>query len=269
MLLYILMIASAVGMFYANIEYRRKGVVWGRPVAGVLGAITLGLALFKIYSVINQPNRIRETIIAREKDYFYSTMSFLGDYLATNFSGHRVLLISNPVVESNREQQEEMMNRLEATMGEKLNILARRSPLKLDVDAVLDESEGTEAEGLVFTADSFDLMQSMHPECNLIVSLIGLPRDYKNMKFWSMNPLERPKLVVMFGDTYELKNAITMGYIAAIITYNRAYRPKIDDVIPPDYKEAFNKRFILITKDNVDEIVQEFPGIFMADDDSE
>ena len=40
-MLYAFMIIFAIGMFWANWQYKAKGATWGRPLAGLFGVLAL------------------------------------------------------------------------------------------------------------------------------------------------------------------------------------------------------------------------------------
>jgi hypothetical protein len=259
---YVLMIIAAAGMFYANAQFKSKGVPWGRPVAGILGLITVALAVTHIASILGQSEKRRQKIVDKDLNYANATMGYLGRYLAENFAGDRILLITSPGSEASQERHDFMVKQFEQALAGKLVILAEEKP-GTSVAAALggDHTQGD----FIFTPESFDYMVKLHPECNLVVSLIGLPNNLKELKFWHMKPEKRPKLVVAFASVYELKTAIKMGFISAAITYNRSFKPNIAEELPDDADELFNQRYLLIDKKNIDRIATENPNMFMKE----
>jgi len=79
------------------------------------------------------------------------------------------------------------------------------------------------------------------------------------MKFWTMK--KRPDLALASGSVYELKKAIAGKAIVAAVTYN----PKAvyDEKPPPaDLDAAFDKRYLLVTPDNVLTVAGEYGDLF-------
>jgi hypothetical protein len=119
-------------------------------------------------------------------------------------------------------------------------------------------------EDMYFTAENFDAMVEQHKSCDMIVTLIGLPMDMQAMKFWHIDPAERPKLVVAFGSVYELMAPIEADFVSAAVSYNPKYEYDEKEEVPEDYTEAFNRRYLLIDAANIKQIHAENPGMFMV-----
>ena len=113
-------------------------------------------------------------------------------------------------------------------------------------------------------AANFDAMLKRHPECNLIISLIGLPMDVENMEIWDAEETPetpKPKIALMDANIYNLKAAISSGIVIGTVTYSPA--AKYDESKPPaDIKQAFDKRFLLVTPENVEAIATQHTGLF-------
>ncbi len=256
MALYFLMILSAGGMIWANGKYKKDSAAWGRPLAGMCGILTLSFALVKIVSVFTASEKQQEMIADRELTYAHSTMQYLGSYIATNHPGARILLIKKPVSAALQARQEIMMRGLKKGLDGKSLILAKKTPGEPLTPGAPIEIES------VYTAEWFNGVVKSHAECNLILSLVGLPWDLDKLEIWGMEPEQRPKLVTAFGSVSALKLAIKGDFITAAVTYNRTYRNNVNVPVPADVTEAFNARYVLINKENVDQIDQENPGTF-------
>ena len=238
------MLFSAVGMLFANHQYNSRGVVWGRPLAGLLGIVTVSLTTAKIIMILSLPIESRGLIIKKDQDYLNSAVEFLGDYIATNYPGSKIVTITEPITERNHKQHEATMTFLQkglAGKAETLNIESVLIKSKNDND----QDPHFSVEDVEFNALAFDLMTARHPKSDLIISFLNLPQDYYDMKFWTIPSEKRPKLIMVLGDPYELKNAIEFGYISAMITTNPKYSPASQQEIPKDYRELFHQRFVV------------------------
>ena len=113
-------------------------------------------------------------------------------------------------------------------------------------------------------AVNFDAMLKRHPECNLIISLIGLPMDVENMEIWYAEETPetpKPKIALMDANIYNLKSAISSGIVIGTVTYSPA--AKYDESkAPTEIKQAFDKRFLLVTPENVEAIATQYTGLF-------
>ena len=261
---YVLITLSTLGMLYAHRQYNVNGVIWGRPLAGLLGVLIVFLAGVKIILVVNDSSRSTRMVVKREQKYLDSMTEFLGAYIATNYPSGKILLITNPITEKNKRKHRRMVSLLENSFAGKATIIGTESPLRPRADAP-NRRDDTLAGNNELTGLSFDLMVERHPQSNVVISFLDLPKDYHEMNFWSIAPERRPKLVVVLGNPYEFRSAIELNYISAIITYNPFYDNDLEKKTTEPYEELFHQRFLLINKENVQVIARDYPKMFKRD----
>ena len=125
---------------------------------------------------------------------------------------------------------------------------------------------GAEEEMMMYeyylTAEAFDQMLDDHPECNMVISLMGLPYDFPEMSFWGKEEAERQKLVVVNANLYDLRKAIMGNFIQAAVAHRPDIKYDINEVVPDETQAAFDKRYLLITPENVNSIADKFPKMF-------
>jgi len=202
----------------------------------------------------------------------------LGMYLGERFSGSKAVIIVEPQFGSAADPDSAasaQVDGLKEGFGGRIEIVAEISPKIPDSAknafsqemAPMAEGEGGPEGGEMlpplefwFTGKLFDqLVTDNKDKCDLIITTIGLPMDLGAMKFWEMK--DRPKLALASGSVYELKQAIKKGVIVGAVTYN----PKAvyDEKPPPsDLDAAFDKRFLLVTPENVDTVAREHRDLF-------
>ncbi|GEM_PF-3352993 len=206
----------------------------------------------------------KETLRIIENQFAYAKSSYyvLGKYIAIKHPGAKLLL----VVDKPRNgdvRTPKMLEAFKKGLSGKAKIEAAETPEISQVNGRILKPEEIELMPLqeMLTADSFDRLVEKHPDCTLIVSFLGLPNDADKMKIWSMEPAKRPKIALVNGAYYNLKNVIQSGAVTAVV----AVSPKAmfsDEPAPPNMKSAFDKRYLLITPDNVDEYAREYGGMF-------
>ncbi len=107
-------------------------------------------------------------------------------------------------------------------------------------------------------AADFDATVSAHPDCSIIVSMIGLPRDKEKLKFWNN---KNKHLAMLNANIFDLKNFIREERIVAAISFKPGVR-FTDDPAPKNLKKAFDKRHLLITPENISEMEKKYPELF-------
>jgi len=243
-----------------------------KPASFLLLALVLACAILILVKSMGSGET--KQLIANEMQYARASAEILGRQLASARPGAVALVI----VEDKNSTSEHMKQRLDALkagLGSAITIGAIDSP-----DLLLPEP-GTEPVDALDPADPaatpapvapppdemmmmmpvqemmrayhFDDLLAKNPSCNLIISFIGLPRDVGDMQIWTMDPELQPKIALLQGEVHSLKNAFLSEAIVAAV----AYRPdaKFDEQAPPkDAQAAFDKRYILITPQNVEEV---------------
>ena len=263
--LYVLMGLTAFGMLYAIRQYNTRSVVWGRPLAGFFGIVTLALTAVKLFDAVSSPAKSRNVVIEKEQRYLEAAAEFLGTYIATNHPGSRILLIRDPITPDNERRYRRMTELLKRGLAERASIDSSDSPMHGRVSA-LSENESISDEDDPFTAVALDLTIERHSNCNLVISLIGLPPDYRDMRFWELPSEKRPKLIILFGNPHRLKNAIETGYISAIITFNPKFENDLERDLPRSAMERFFQRFLLINRENIHFITKDNPRLFAKEE---
>ncbi len=244
-----------VAMIFGLFQYRRKKSPWARPLVGILGIMLIVLVVGQIISALRTPQKERDLIIENELQSNEYVMEYLGDYLGANFPGHKLLLITRSQSPASKQLHERMKNGLTRGINDRLTIMAQEAP---PLPAVSGEDDELDR----YNAEWFDAMIKLHPECNLVLTLIGLPHDIDAMKFWDLDTSIRPKLVVAFGAVYELYHAVKSDHVAALVANKPSYQLDLDDPTKLNPMIVFNRQYLLVNKNNIDQVAQENPGLF-------
>lgn len=113
---------------------------------------------------------------------------------------------------------------------------------------------------------AFDNIAQKNSKCEYIVSLIGIPPDLSQHQLWQRN--EGPKLAFLLPDLWMLgkKQAIADAFKGGKITAAVINKPDAapGDVLDP--KADFSKRFILLTAENIEEMIAKYPAVFESPD---
>jgi hypothetical protein len=200
----------------------------------------------------------------------------LAESLAGRYAGHRALVVSNPFTrQTGRAEgiyaQEKAGLRglaegfqgkvtLEAVVFPELKPEAAQNPRAM----ILDPSSPTPLSFLVADG-AFDKLAREHPHCDLIVSLIGLPAELRRVEAWRQDSpvkfaLLFPDLRLMGGRT-ALREAMQREKLAALVL-PKPNAPSEQTPLGADHKNEFDKRFVLVTADNLEQAMQRWPQLF-------
>jgi hypothetical protein len=199
----------------------------------------------------------------------------LVEAIAAQRAGTRLLVLSNPFVRrtgTSREiiAMEEAGLRgiraaavngisLGAVVYPELRAEAQENPRAVPIDA-----ETTTPLSYLVAPDAFDRAAQEHPECDVIVSLIGLPIELDHCAAWkNAGPPSFALLLPdlrMVGGAGQVVAAVKSGKLAAVVLR------KADGVgdhveADRDFSTEFNRRFLLITKENVETVARDTPEL--------
>jgi hypothetical protein len=200
----------------------------------------------------------------------------LAEYLAKRWPGHHVMVVSNPftqcqgVARSIVETEEAGLRGLREGCGKQLALEAVVFP-ELREDALKNPrafvigTETTTPLSYLVADDAFDKLVKANPSCDLLVSLIGLPVELERMQCWQSNgppgfALLLPDLRII-GDASAVREAVKRGKLVAFVL-DKPGAPSSQSTPGRDAAAEFEKRFVLVTAENVDQLMQDSPQLF-------
>ncbi len=213
-------------------------------------------------------------LIANEMVYVKSAPYILGKYVGTKYPNSKILLFVDEG--KNNIRQDEMISELKRGLGASCEIVGTECPKPIVLPPDGEELPATDAtsnpafpsmEMMVpiqelMTAESASEAISKYSGITMLITLVGFPRNFKDMDMWyEEDETKRLKVAVVNGEIYQLGPGIHSGQIVAAATYNP--QAKFDESkAPSDPQAAFDKRYILVTPENVEETAQKYPGLF-------
>ena len=210
----------------------------------------------------------------RELDYQWIQAQVLAEKLIENYSGNGACLLIHHVVSERGMSGIRLIERgLKKGFGDKVKDIYLAPIKNIDMNAPIIPEEVMEE----LTALDFNKVISAHPYCDLIVTLVPLPFNEKELESINIfktirdpeNPDQRikdpkqkyPTLGVFNGYVGNLESLFKDDLIQAMTLWRP--NPTIDEnPVPKDPVEAFKKRYIYITPDNLSEIKQKYPTLF-------
>jgi hypothetical protein len=239
-------------------------------------ACILGLVLLLLASNESQYHFFGGLTGSRPASHRELATMFLGQYLATQYSGKKVIVLSNPF--SVRPGQPVGVYQFEKAglrglrrgLGTRTEIEQVVFPelkpglLEHPHAATIDPHTTTPLSYMV-TDQAVDRIARQYPKADVVVSLIGLPANIRETQAWKQNSGRVFALLLpdlrMIGDQTAVRQSILSGKLAAIIL-NKPGAPPEDQSLGRNATVEFEQRFLLITPGNVDHYLQIYPQLF-------
>ena len=235
--------------------------------AGIGLALLAGLAAWWFFRETPQRNTLRTRELATWG---------LADHLARTLPGRRVVVLSNPFVQRSetaaavREAEAAGLRGLKRGFGPALALEAVAfPPLKPGAEtnprAFFIDPETTTPLSYLVAPDAFDRVVQAHPQSELVISLIGLPVDLGRVACWRGEGPPRFALLLpdlrLIGDVAVLRGALARGKIAALVLA-RPGAPDAQLAPQGDLAAEFERRFVLVTSNSLEQIARTYPGLF-------
>jgi hypothetical protein len=243
----------------------KRGLYWGSIFLLLVAILGLVEAQFHLFRSLFGSASLGQREIATQ---------FLGEYLATRYSGKKAVVLANPF-STQRGQPREVyqferagLRGLRRGLGTAVAIEQVAYPeirpefLKDRSSVRIDPSTSTPLSYIV-AEDALDKIGRQYPQAEILVSLIGLPINVLQSETWKKGTrfaLLLPDLR-MLGDRSSIRAAFQSGKIAAIVL-NKPGAPSDDQPLGRDPKMEFELRFLLVTPENVDQCLKAYPRLF-------
>ncbi len=204
-------------------------------------------------------------------------MQFLGQYLASQYPGQRVIVLSNPFSTKPGQPREIYqferagLRGLRRGLGSALAIEQvvfpeLRAGFEANHRAIFVDPRTTTPLSYVVAEDALDNLARQHPAAQILVSLIGLPVNVLETEAWKPDSGRKFALLLpdlrMIGDQAAIGRAIHSRKIAALVL-NKPGAPPENQPLGRHLKMEFDQRFLLVTPETVDRYLQVYPRLFL------
>lgn len=196
----------------------------------------------------------------------------LAEYVTRTVHPKGVLVLSNPFTRQEGRAPEVYafekvgIEGLKHGFGEKVPMMVGFPKLKeaalRDPGSVAVDPQTTTPLSFLVAENAFSEVIKQNPNCDLVVSLIGLPVNLAAVKEWSQG--DGPKFALllpdwrMIGGREEILRSFREKKLVAAV----ANKPNAVEGPGKDYKEQFENRFLLVTAENVEGLLREMPQVF-------
>ncbi len=194
----------------------------------------------------------------------------LAEYLARTFPNEKLLVVSNPFTKKKGPRhvvlfEEAGVRGLQKGFGENKVTVAfpELQPGALEnPHAIQIPAETTTPVAFLMAEGAFDALAQKYSDCKVMVSLIGLPPDLSKLQLWSRP--DGPKLAFLLPDLWMLgdKQAVVAAFKTGKITAVVLNKPGVSLEQLGASVADFSQRYLLITPDNIEQTVANYPQLF-------
>ena len=199
----------------------------------------------------------------------------LAEYLAAHYPGKAALVMSNPFRQKKGQPKQIYVFEEAGIRGlrkgfskpaifrvvfPELRAECYQNPQSIYVDP-----KTTTPLSYLVAENSFNVLAQQNPDCEIIISLIGLPVGLKQTELWRKSGAPRFALLLpdwrTLGDSEMVRAAFQSGKLIAAVL-NKPGAPPEDARSDADVRTEFEKRFLLVTVENIDQLRRAYPKLF-------
>ncbi len=281
-MVFILMLLAAAGMIFGAVKMK-QGFEWGKGLTVACAIIALLLAGAHIKSRMGQ-GRLSSGEIKRlqEREAAFQRIGAekLASHLAQLAPNGRAVVIRPTDYGYQASDVDNKLAGLRKGFGQQVEIVKIISP-EIPPE-VLQQIEDMKKQYMQETGETqvppefamgygpmMDMMDASQfnklareipADTEIVVLLVDFPYDLERMALWTMR--NRPKVGGLINMPQpKMKAAIKSDFIHAVVLGRPDGDYKSTDV-PKAINEAFDRRYLLVTKENVDEVSAQYEGMF-------
>ncbi len=234
-----LMVLGLIGMIACSKKQKTNPAM--QPVAFVLFIVVVINAALLLYD-LGIFGGARNSLLRNEMAFYASQGNKVGTFLKEKAPGKKVLLVTDAGFETN-----DSVKRLAEALRD-----GYQGEVVVDtVNVPGNETESGAPLYMIMKASDFDALVEKYSDCGIIVSAIGLPSDMGRLKFIKQPADKRPVLFLMglpSGPMPGLYQALQSDMISGVTISNPD--AIYDTQAPRNPLEAFDVRYVLVSKDN-------------------
>lgn len=263
------MLLMAACMFYGQSLYKKKGVEGGKTLTIVCGLLIIITAMYINFF----KSDVDHSAIIREKEYQRAQAIVLSNTLTNMYSGNgKCLVIQNQVSDAHKPDVDKIVEAFKEGFGGKVTQMVVKPIKEFAGDEALMEEAMMEN-----TAEDFNKLIRENSDCDVVIIMVPLPNAPEELlKMDIFRLIEDPDDKERFIKDPKMKYPLVgvfNGYIGNLETFFLDQLigamslwkpdPTIDEKpVPENVKNAFDKRYLIVTPDNIIAIKQKFPTLF-------
>lgn len=271
-----LMIAAGVGAA-VGMHLSKSGKALGRVIAFGCALLAVGLAVVGLRSNDQATPALAKSL----NRYSYAAGDVLGRHLAENYAGSRALVLVQPTWSGEEPDilQVAIEEGLKHGMGSSLKLVdvVPVDPPPGYIEQVrnsqmpgMEPPSGAAADWIPALAREHNrwfsstylaaLLASREGTFDVLISAVGVPGDFAKSRGLKSSDLPET-IAVLNPPDRSMSRLVDSGVVDALVVMKPSVNPWKDaNEAPADVDEAFEKRFLLVTAENLKEMARAYPN---------
>lgn len=242
-------------MFFALRQHRRRllfaNILPAHIAVQIFGVATVFVAILKVFLLFNTNSTTQYK--AEERKSEEVALWYLGEYLGERYEGKSLTVIVAPPNYADQNQEIRLK-------GLKDGLKSRM--IISTVEVPFNKRKGRRIRR-AYTYKNLDQLMKSELEADVILLLLGFPRQYYEMEFWRAQKL--PEVYTYRGHSMEIDLDIKDGLVDGFITMNPNNRFKGSASNKAEMTaDFFNRHFLFATPKNIDKLLQTYPAVFFT-----
>lgn len=253
--LYAVLLVAAIGAL-VGWSNAKKGAAWGQPLTIVCAIIAICMGLYLAYQN-SSGSAANNAAMSRESAFRTAKVTVMANKLNELAPGKKAVVIIDPNVDKTKDVEVLTWKKLLNLSDD--DFLAPEVPQpKAGQPAYMYMMEPVEE--WFRMAQLEKMLEGKNAE--VVIFCITVPRDRKISKgAFTSGALKNAKIVLAGGDLFGMQGLLNSG--TALMALTSAPNAVYDDnPAPKDIQAAFNKRYLLLTKDNLKQFLTEHGEYF-------
>jgi len=253
MILGIIMGVALCGMLVCVKKQHSNSKV--KPFALVFSAIMIIAGILMLVNYFGPPNTKK---YINDKLIFVKSSGYkLGRFFAESMPGKKIVILKDPTRNDSKFQQA-LLDGLSDGLKPDISDIVIVAPL---LRSSHSKQKKNKPIAELIKAKDINRILKRYPKCEILISLIGLSKEIKDLDL-SHNFMTKsskiPKIALLNCRIPNMYKLMKAGFISAVVYPNPEKRYS-EDRPSTDLNKTFDKRYLLITPENMDEISKKFP----------
>ena len=247
----------------------KQGAGWGQPLAVIGAIVAIIAALWGIKRVVAGDEQ--KEMRAREFAYQKVQTRMMGKYLAEHFAGKKVVIVKDAMryvtIDGDASKVVDYpLEGLKEGLGSGMTIVKEILPVQAGGNkAPAGAPAGMPAmmmpQSMWYTSDMLAKDLPAENTYDIIVFLAGAPTDSLSNRSKVKDIFKKKKIALIAGDFRLYPQLFSTGCAVCAVIYN----PKAEydeSPMPSNDQKAFDKRFIMLTGDNYQQVIEANSSLF-------